>query len=125
MRIVLCYGIFDKPLEMYAKYFHEAKLQGDLVYVVVVRDRVVVDAHDQLPCMGERQRVDRLERHPLVHRAYLAHAEEPLRTIEAVRPHVCLLGEERQGLPHALESELIRRGLFLSVRSVAHSLPTR
>lgn len=125
MRIVLCYGIFDQPLETYARYFHEAQLQGDRVYVVVVRDRVVLDAHDQLPKMGERQRLDRVQAHPVVHQAYLAHPEEPLRTIEELRPHICLLGEERHGLPHTLEADLIRRGIFLSVQSVAHSASNR
>lgn len=125
MRIVLCYGIFDKPLETYTPYFHEARLQGEQLYVVVVRDRVVLDAHDQLPKMGERQRLDRVQSHPLVHKAYLAHPEEPLRLIEQLRPHVCLLGEERHGLPQSLEAELIRRGIFLTVQSVAHSSPNR
>lgn len=125
MRIVLCYGIFDGPLESYTRYFHEAQLQGDFVYVVVVRDRLVLDAHDQLPKMGERQRLDRIQTHPLVHQAYLAHPQDPLRTIEEIRPHICLLAEERHGLPHTLEAELIRRGVFLSVQSVAHSTSNR
>lgn len=125
MRIVLCYGIFDRPIEQYHSYLHAARLEGDRLYVVIVRDRVVVEHLDQLPTMGEKQRLDRVERHPLVHRAYLAHAEDPLRTIESVRPHVCVLGEERHGLPHALEMQLVRRGIFVPVRSVAHSLLTR
>lgn len=125
MRIVLCYGIFDQPLETYTAYFHQAQLQGDQVVAVVVRDRLVLEAHDQLPRMGERQRLDRVLSHPLIQRAYLAHPEEPLRTLELVRPHVCLLAEERHGLPEALESELIRRGIFLTVQTVAHSSPTR
>ena len=121
MRIVLCYGIFDQPIEHYERYLHAARLEGDRIYVVIVRDRLVVEMLDQIPSMGERQRLDRMERHPLVHKAYLAHPEEPLRTIEDLRPHVCLLGEERHGLPHALETELMRRGIFMPVRTVAHS----
>jgi glycerol-3-phosphate cytidylyltransferase-like family protein len=125
MRIVLCYGIFDRPLESYQAYFHAARLHGSRLYVVVVRDQGVMEAFDQMPDMGEQARLERVRSHPLVEKAYLAHPVEPLRTIEAIRPHVCLLGEERYGLPHAFESELIRRGLFLTVHSVAHSLPNR
>lgn len=125
MRIVLCYGIFDRPLESYQAYFHMARLHGSRLYVVVVRDRLAMEAFDQLPQMGETERLERVQSHPLVEKAYLAHPEEPLRTIEALRPHVCLLGEERHGLPHAFEAELVRRGVFLTVHSVAHSLPTR
>lgn len=121
MRIVLCYGIFDRPLKEYESYFHAARLQGDQVIAVILRDRTVVEQVGELPRMGERQRLDRVETHPLIEKAYLAHPDEPLRTIENLRPHVCLLGEEQHGLPHALESELIRRGVFLSVQLVAHS----
>jgi glycerol-3-phosphate cytidylyltransferase-like family protein len=125
MRLVLCYGIFDQPLETYGRYFHEARLQGDELHVIVIRDRTVLEAHDQLPLMGERQRLDRVQSHPLVERAYLAHPEEPLRLIELIRPHVCVLGEERQGLPDGLETELIRRGIFLPVHTIAHFSPNR
>lgn len=125
MRIVLCYGVFDRPIDTYQTYLHEAKLQGDRIYVVIARDRLVLESSEQIPSMGERQRLDRIERHPLVHKAYLAHTHEPIRTIEEIRPHVCLLAEERHGLPEALEAELIRRGIFVSVQSVAHSLQNR
>ncbi len=125
MRIVLCYGVFDKPLERYARYFQEAQLQGDLVYAVVVPDRLVLELHDQLPAMSEMERLARVQSHPVIHRAYLAHVEEPLRTIEQVRPHICLLGEERHGLSQSLEADLMQRGLFLTVQSVAHSSSTR
>lgn len=125
MRIVLCYGVFDQPLETYAAYFHQACLQGECIYVVVVRDRVLLDCHDQLPAMGELARLERLKAHPLVEKAFLAHPDDPVRTIDTLRPHICLLGEERHGLPHSLEADLVRRGLFVSVQSVAHSSRAR
>lgn len=121
MRLVLCYGIFDRPLNEYQAYFEAARLQGDRVLVVVVRDRLVLEALEQLPTIGEAARVERLRNHPLIESAYLAHPVEPWRTIEDLRPHICLLGEERHGLPEALEPLLICRGIFLSVQSVAHS----
>ncbi len=121
MRIVLCYGIFDRPMDAYTPYFHAARLQGERVYVLVVRDRVLLEHHDQLPAMGELARLERVQSHSMVEKAFLAHPEEPIRSIDQLRPHVCLLGEERHGLPYALEAELIRRGLFVSVQSVAHS----
>lgn len=121
MRLVLCYGIFDRPLEQYQAYFEAARLQGNQVVAVVLGDRLAVEALEQLPTIGEAARVERLQNHPLIESAHLAHPLEPWRTIETLRPHVCLLGEERHGLPDALEALFLRRGVFLSVQSVAHS----
>jgi FAD synthetase len=110
LKVVLCGGVFDLLHPGHVFFLERAKGEGDLLVVVVARDTTVREKK-RVPIIPESQRREMVEHLKPVDLAILGHEEDPLETVEAVRPDVIALGPDQRHDADALLRELGERGL--------------
>jgi FAD synthetase len=111
MATVLVTGTFDGLHPGHEDLFRQAKALGDRVVVVIARDRTVLDIKGQLPRVGEEQRRQRVETHPLVDQAVLGRTGDKLAIIVEVKPDFILLGYDQKAFTNDLETHMKYRNV--------------
>lgn len=108
---VLVFGTFDHLHPGHADFFRQARQLGDELHVVVARDKTVVSTKKRAPEQNETTRLQALEQHALVTKAYLGNLGDKYAIIEAIKPDVIALGYDQTHFTDALAAELAKRGI--------------
>ncbi len=120
MKKVMCTGTFDILHPGHIDYFKQAKKHGDYLIVVVARDSSA-RAEGKTLSLGERERLARVKKEPLVDKAILGNEGDKLAIVEQEKPDVICLGYDQRIDEEKLRKALGLRGLTpLIVRANPH-----
>jgi FAD synthetase len=114
-KIAICFGTFDGLHQGHEDYLRQAKEVSDELVVIVARDATVMDVKGNLPNVNEKDRLLKVQEHPLVDDARLGYHDDKYRILEDVRPDVICLGYDQEAFTENLDAELARRGLSASI----------
>jgi len=112
MTTVLSFGTFDILHEGHKHFLQEAKEHGDILVVVVARDKTVKKVKGQLPKNSEDERLAAIQELEFVDHAMLGHEDEDKYAVVVdVHPDVIFLGYDQFAFTEKLQDELRQRGL--------------
>jgi FAD synthetase len=118
---VMVFGSFDVLHEGHRSLFRQAKMYGDLLFVVVAKNSTYERLRGYMPVHGEHERLRVVRQEPLVEQALLGDAHDVYRVIGAVRPDIICLGYDQEAFVDKLEESLKKYGLNATiVRLEAH-----
>ena len=106
--VVLVGGTFDILHPGHVWFLKEASKYGRL-HVVVARDSTVVRVKGRAPLLDEESRLTVVSSIKYVYRAMLGDERDILKTVEAVRPDIIVLGPDQPFSEDYLRRELARR----------------
>ena len=107
---VLVGGTFDIIHVGHIRYLKEASRLG-LVYAIVATDNNVKKVKGREPILPQDQRYEIVSSLRYVYKALLGHEEDPLRSVENVKPNVIVLGPDQPIDESWLKKELEHRNL--------------
>lgn len=103
---VMVFGTFDILHPGHINFFKQARAYGTELYVVVARDSTVQRIKHKLPRHTEEQRLAAVRAEPLVMKAILGSAVDPMAVIYENTPDVVCLGYDQDHIfVHKLYSE--------------------
>ncbi len=122
-KVVLAGGVFDVVHVGHLATLLEAKDLGDLLVVVVARDKVVEDKKGRRPLNSEESRVRLVNALKPVDMAVLGNPVDMYKTVEWLKPDVIAIGYDQKHREEELKKELRRRGLETSIVRLKASIP--
>ena len=114
-KVVLTAGTYDIIHTGHLKTLEEAKKRGDILIVVVARDKTVEKIKGHLPIIPEKQRKTIVQSLKPVDLTILGSERDFLEPIERVDPDLIVLGRDQPVNKRKLERELRKRGLQCKV----------
>jgi len=111
MKKVLVTGTFDIIHPGHIKALQQAKRHGDLLFVVIARDKNVKKVKGYEPYFSAIERVENLKKLGIANRVLLGNRGDKLKVVEAIQPDVLCLGHDQMAFTEQLASKLARRGL--------------
>jgi len=114
-KVVLTAGTYDIIHTGHLKTLEEAKKRGDILIVVVARDKTVEKIKGRLPIIPENQRKTIVQSLKPVDLAILGSEKDFLEPIEKVNPDLIVLGRDQPVNKRKLEKELGKRQLRCKV----------
>jgi FAD synthetase len=115
MKKILVTGTFDILHPGHLHFLTQARKKGDVLIVVVARDKTVRTIKNRVPLHAEKQRAANLRRQHLADRVVLGHLGDKYKIIEQIKPDIICLGYDQWAFTQNLESELAQRGLHPSI----------
>jgi len=114
MTRVMASGVFDILHTGHVHYLSEAKRLGDELVVVVATDNTVrKNKHE--PITPEKMRLELVQNLKPVDRAILGHEGDMFGVVTEIKPDIIALGYDQLFDEKALENELVRRGMHITV----------
>ena len=107
---VLVGGTFDLIHVGHIYYLREAAKYG-LVYAVVASDENVRKIKGREPILPQNQRLEIVSSIRYVYKAFVGHKEDPLKSVEFIKPDIILLGPDQPFDEGQMYRELEKRGL--------------
>jgi len=123
IRVVLTGGVFDVLHVGHLATLEEAKRLGDVLVVVVARDKTVEELKHRKPLNPEGDRLRLVSALKPVDLALLGDLEDMLKVVEFVKPDVIALGYDQKHDEERLRMELARRGLRADVVRLRTHVP--
>ena len=111
IKVVMTGGAFDILHVGHLATLEAAKRLGDVLVVVVARDETVKRMKGREPLNSEQDRLKLVSALRPVDLALLGDLEDPMKTVEHVRPDVIALGYDQKHNERQIEAELRARGL--------------
>lgn len=108
---VLVFGTFDIFHEGHRDFLKQAKKQGDLLRVVVARDKIVEKLKKKKPLHDEFQRMKKIEKSGLADEIVFGSLTNPYEIVETFWPDVICLGYDQKFFTDELEKKLEELGL--------------
>ena len=112
---VLVFGTFDLFHPGHEFFLREAKKHGDILQVVVARDKTVEEVKGKKPADDEIRRLSKLQSLGFVDDVILGSLGDKYKIIEALKPDIIVLGYDQKAFTENLEEELKKRGLKTEV----------
>jgi len=110
MTTVICFGTFDILHPGHLNYFKQAKEHGNILIVVVARDRTKEKQNKEL-IFNENERLDLIKNLQLVGEAVLGDLEDHFKIIKEKNPDVICLGYDHKISEQELAEKLLEFGL--------------
>ena len=111
MKTVLTFGSFDHVHEGHLYYLREAKKYGEVLIVVVARDKTIKEIKGKAPKYNDEERVEHVNNIPFVNKVFLGRLDDPYGIILEIRPDVICLGYDQNSFTEKLKEELDKRNL--------------
>lgn len=111
MKKVIVFGTFDIFHEGHKDFFRQAKECGDLLIVVIARDKNVLEAKGRLPENNELARQKKISESKLADIVVLGELDDKYKVIEKYKPDVICLGYDQKVFLEELKEKLIEFGL--------------
>ena len=111
IKVVMTGGAFDILHVGHLATLEAAKRLGDVLVVVVARDETVKRMKGREPLNSEQDRLKLVSALRPVDLALLGDLEDPMKTVEHVKPDVIALGYDQKHNERQIEAELRARGL--------------
>lgn len=121
MKKVLVFGTFDVFHPGHDFFLREAKRYGDLLYVVVARDKTVKLVKGKLPRFNENERLRILNSLIYVEKAVLGYEGDKYHIIEEIKPDIICLGYDQVHFIDRLEENLRKRRMTLRIIRIEKS----
>jgi len=115
MTKVLAFGTFDVLHKGHIYFLKKAKEKGNLLAVVVGRDRNVAKVKGKSPLNNEKKRLNKIKRLDFVDRALLGNLNDKYKIIEKIRPQIICLGYDQNSFTKNLRKELNKRKIKAKV----------
>ncbi len=114
-KVILTAGTYDIVHTGHLKTLEEAKRRGDVLIVIVARDKTVEKIKGRRPIIPENQRRTIVQSLKPVDFAILGSEKDFLEPIEKINPDLIVLGRDQPVNKRKLEEELRKRGLECKV----------
>ena len=114
-KVILTAGTYDIIHTGHLKTLEEAKRRGDVLIVIVARDKTVEKIKGRRPIIPENQRRTIVQSLKPVDFAILGSEKDFLEPIEKINPDLIVLGRDQPVNKRKLEEELRKRGLKCKV----------
>ncbi len=124
VKVVMIGGAFEIIHPGHIHTIREAKKLGDVLVVVVARDRTVSKNKGRSPVTGEQLRVELVSSISYVDAAILGGEGSIYDTLERVRPDIVALGYDQSHREEEIEREAERRGLHVRVKRLNTPIPS-
>lgn len=124
LRVVMIGGAFEIIHLGHIHTIREAKKLGDVLVVVVARDRTVSKNKGRSPVTAEGLRVELVSSIKHVDAAILGGEGSIYDTLERVRPDIVALGYDQSHREEEIEKEAERRGLHVGVKRLNTPIPS-
>jgi len=115
LKVILTAGTYDIIHTGHLKTLEEAKRRGDILIVIVARDKTVEKIKGRRPIIPENQRRTIVQSLKPVDFAILGSEKDFLEPIEKINPDLIVLGRDQPVNKRKLEEELRKRGLECKV----------
>ena len=119
MKKVMVFGTFDVLHLGHLFLFNEAKKYGDVLIVVVARDKTVRILKGHKTTFHEKQRLRAVQSLPIVNVATLGHHRDVYKVLEEYTPDVLCLGYDQRAFTDKLEEELKKRKIQARIIRIA------
>ena len=118
---VLMFGTFDILHPGHLKIFEDASKLGDELYVVVARDKTVLEVKGKETHYPENERVKHVNEVSHVTKAMLGNLKSKYEVLDEVKPDIIVLGYDQKFFIEKLAQEIEKRDLNTKiVRFSAH-----
>ncbi|MCS4539369.1 MAG: FAD synthase [Thaumarchaeota archaeon] len=124
VRVVMIGGAFEIIHPGHIHTIREAKKLGDVLVVVVARDKTVSKNKGRNPITREDLRVELVSSIKNVDAAVLGGEGSIYDTLERVRPDIVALGYDQSHREEEIEREAERRGLHVKVKRLNSPMPS-
>jgi FAD synthetase len=114
-KTVLVFGTFDLFHPGHEFFLKEAKKQGDILEVVVARDKTVEEVKGKKPMDREMKRLSKIHSLDYVDEVILGSLGDKYQIIEAIKPDMIVLGYDQTFFTENLGEELKKRKLKTKV----------
>lgn len=114
-KTVLVFGTFDLFHPGHEFFLKVAKKYGDILQVVVARDKTVEEVKGKKPVDDEIRRLFKVQSLDFVDDVILGSLGDKYRIIEALKPDIIVLGYDQSAFTENLGEELKKRGLKTKV----------
>lgn len=108
MTTVMCFGTFDILHPGHLSYFRQAKKYGDVLVVVIARDKNV---RKKKLIFNEKERLKMIESLKTIDKAVLGNLKDSFKIIKQLKPDIICLGYDHQIREEILRKELKKRNL--------------
>jgi len=115
MKRVLTFGTFDIFHPGHEHYLKEAKKYGDELYVVVSRDKTVLEVKGRETVNNENKRLEYIRSLDYVSGAFLGSDGDKYKIIEEIGPDVIVFGYDQISFTKDVEKILKERGLNVEI----------
>lgn len=119
---VLVFGTFDLFHPGHEFFLKVARKHGDILQVVVSRDKTVEETKGKKPADDEIRRLFKIQSLDFVDDVILGSLGDKYKIIEALKPDIIVLGYDQKAFTENLEEELKKRGLKTKVIRLKESL---
>ncbi|MBS3136410.1 FAD synthase [Candidatus Woesearchaeota archaeon] len=111
MKKVLAFGSFDRLHPGHLFFLSESKKKGDMLYVVLAREKTIIEMKGKKPKYSEKERKQHLEITGIPDKVILGSEGNKYAILEEVKPDVICLGYDQKHFIESLPEELLARGL--------------
>ena len=111
MKKVLVFGTFDIFHPGHEFLFKKAKEYGDILNVVVARDKTVKQVKGKPPLNNEQKRFNFINSLDYVDKAFLGCGKDKYSIIEKIKPDIICIGYDQNSFTKDLKPILEKRGL--------------
>jgi cytidyltransferase-like protein len=121
--VVLTGGVFDIIHRGHIYTLSKAKALGDVLVVVVARDRIVEKLRGKSAMNSERDRAELVNSIKYVDAALLGSEEDPLGAMYVVKPDIIAIGYDQKHDEREIETKALERGLKVRVKRLDSPIP--
>lgn len=115
MKKVLTFGTFDIFHPGHEHYLKEAKKYGNELYVVVSRDKTVLEVKNRKTVNDENKRLEYVRSLDYVDGAFLGSDGDKYKIIEEINPDVIVFGYDQDSFTKNIKEILKKRGLNVEI----------
>jgi len=115
MKKVLTFGTFDIFHPGHEFFLKKAKKYGDVLGVVIARDKTVKKIKGKLPRNNEKKRLAKVKIINYADEVFLGELEDKYLVVEKFQPDIICLGYDQDIPISALQNELACRGINVRV----------
>lgn len=119
----MAFGTFDILHEGHENYLKTAKALGDLLIVVIARDKTVKQIKNEFPHNNERQRLQNLKKSGLADKVVLGDLNDKYKVIRKFRPDTIALGYDQVVFTQKLNKILIDLNLNTAIHRLDAVFP--
>ena len=125
MKKALVAGTFDIIHPGHIFLLKQAKKQGDILIVVIARDKAVKKLKKRRPIFNEKQRLLNLKRLKIADKVLLGNHGNKLKIISQIKPDVICLGYDQKIKIFSLAKSLKKMGLAPKIIRIKSFFPKR